>query len=88
MSNAASLPQEIEETLRNNLTVTKFELIDESSYHIGHAGSKGGAKHYHLIINADEFADKSLVARHQMIYKLLGHFITNNQIHALRIQAG
>lgn len=80
------LEQEITEILNKNLKIKHLELIDDSHQHVGHAGSAGGARHFTLNISAEDFAGKTPVARHQMIYSLLGHLIPD-KIHALRINA-
>ena len=68
---------------------TSISLIDNSSQHAGHAGSKGwaesGESHFALRIVAEAFDGLSLVKRHQLIYMLLGD--TMEKIHALEIKA-
>jgi BolA family transcriptional regulator, general stress-responsive regulator len=63
-----------------------LEVIDNSAAHAGHAGTKSGGGHYHVTIVADVFEGKSLVQRHQLIYKALGDMM-KQQIHALGINA-
>ncbi len=63
-----------------------LEIIDNSAAHAGHAGAKSGGGHYHITIVADAFEGKSLVQRHQLIYKALGDMM-KQQIHALGINA-
>ena len=76
-------------TLIPILKPTSISLIDNSSQHAGHAGSKGwaesGESHFALTIVADVFDGLSLVKRHQLIYMLLGE--TMEKIHALEIKA-
>ena len=76
-------------TLIPILKPTSISLIDNSSQHAGHAGSKGwaesGESHFALTIVADVFDGLSLVKRHQLIYMLLGD--TMEKIHALEIKA-
>ena len=63
-----------------------LEIIDNSAGHAGHAGARSGGGHYHVTIVADAFEGKSLVQRHQLIYKALGDMM-KQQIHALGINA-
>jgi BolA family transcriptional regulator, general stress-responsive regulator len=63
-----------------------LEIIDHSAAHAGHAGAKSGGGHYHVTIVADAFTGKSLVQRHQLIYKALGDMM-KQEIHALGINA-
>ena len=63
-----------------------LEILDNSAAHAGHAGARSGGGHYHVTIVADAFAGKSLVQRHQLVYKALGDLM-KQQIHALGINA-
>lgn len=63
-----------------------LEIIDNSAAHAGHAGARSGGGHYHVTIVADAFTGKSLVQRHQLIYKTLGDLM-KQEIHALGINA-
>lgn len=63
-----------------------LEIIDHSAAHAGHAGASSGGGHYHVTIIADAFTGKSLVQRHQLIYKVLGDMM-KQEIHALGINA-
>ena len=63
------------------------ELVDESSQHAGHAGSRpGGGTHWRLSIVSPRFAGQSTLARHRMVYQALGELM-QNPIHALAITA-
>ena len=74
--------QHLTEALKPQL----LEIIDNSAAHAGHAGAKSGGGHYHVTIVSEAFEDKSLVQRHQLIYKALGDLM-KQQIHALGINA-
>jgi len=63
-----------------------IEIYDESGEHIGHAGAKSGGGHYQLTIVSRQFAGKSRVARHRMIYTALDGLM-RSRIHALAITA-
>ncbi len=63
------------------------ELVDESARHAGHAGARAeGGTHWRLHIVSGQFAGKSTVARHRMVYAALGELI-NAPVHALAINA-
>ena len=75
--------------IRHRLAVlepTRFELIDDSALHAGHAGARSGGGHYRLTIASAAFSGKNTVARHRLIYDALGEMM-RREIHALAIQA-
>lgn len=78
------------ELIRKLLTDTfkpeLLEIIDNSAAHAGHAGARSGGGHYHVTIVAEAFEGKSMVQRHQLVYKALGTMM-EQQIHALGINA-
>lgn len=63
-----------------------LELIDDSAKHAGHAGARSGGGHYRLLIVSAEFAGKSTLIRHRMIYDALGELM-RSRIHALSIRS-
>ncbi|MCK9605344.1 MAG: BolA family transcriptional regulator [Methylomonas sp.] len=73
--------QKLEDALKPDL----IEIIDHSAAHAGHAGNKGGG-HYNVTIVSEQFEGKSLVQRHQLIYKIMGDMM-KDEIHALGINA-
>jgi BolA protein len=76
------------------LEPVSLEIYDDSASHAGHAGAAdhaartGSAEgtHFELKIVSPIFAGHSLVARHRMIYELLGDLMTT-RVHALKIDA-
>jgi BolA protein len=68
------------------LNPTILEIIDESRKHAGHAGARDGGGHYVVRIVSAQFAGKSTVARHRMIYSAMGELM-KREIHALTLQA-
>lgn len=68
------------------LSPESIEILDESGEHIGHAGARDGGGHYQLIIVSGQFAGKSALARHRMVYSALGPLM-HKDIHALAIKA-
>lgn len=77
--------QLIRQLLTEALHPDKLEIIDNSAFHAGHAGNRGGG-HYHVTIVSPLFEGKSLVQRHQLVYRALGDLM-KQQIHALGINA-
>lgn len=79
----------LESTIRTRLGALQpewLELEDESALHAGHAGAQGGGKHFRLTIVSPQFAGKSTLARHRLVYQALGTLM-HREIHALAIQA-
>jgi BolA protein len=68
------------------LTPTRLEVVDDSAKHAGHAGAAGGGGHYNLTIESAQFAGKSTLARHRLIYAALADLM-QREIHALAIDA-
>jgi BolA protein len=77
----------IEATLRDTLTPTQLDVIDESADHMGHAGSNGlgHGTHFRVRIGSAAFAGKSRVAQHRLVYDALQKF-TDAGLHALAIE--
>ncbi|HEX4857957.1 MAG TPA: BolA family protein [Usitatibacteraceae bacterium] len=71
-----------------------LEVVDDSARHAGHAGASDHARrtgavdgtHFEITIVSPVFAGHTPVARHRMIYDLLGDLMTT-RIHALKIDA-
>jgi len=68
------------------LQPAQLEIIDDSHKHAGHEGARSGGGHYTLHIVSTQFAGKSTLARHRMIYSALGDMMKHD-IHALNISA-
>ena len=75
----------IERLLRERLRPTHLELVDESARHAGHAGASSGGGHYRLLVVADAFAGRPLLARHRLVYEALGELV-GGAIHALSMR--
>ena len=74
----------IKNKIKNKINIIKIELIDESNAHINHQGNSGGG-HYRALIISNDFINKNLVERHQMVYNALGNLMTN-EIHAFSMK--
>jgi len=67
------------------LQPARLEIRDDSALHAGHAGSGGGG-HYAVLIESSQFAGKSTIMRHRLVYQAVGDLIPT-KVHALSIQA-
>ncbi len=77
----------IEERLRQALTPTWLEVIDESAEHAGHVGSNGTGfgTHFRVRIACAAFDGRSRVQRHRLVYDALQDFMAEG-LHALAIE--
>ena len=79
----------IEDMIRERLSrlgPESVEVFDDSREHAGHAGAREGGGHFQLVIVSREFAGKSAVARHRLVYDALADLMPK-RIHALAIRA-
>ena len=76
--------KQIEAKLQATFNPAELTVIDESHLHAGHAGAKDGKGHFRVTIVADEFADKSMIKCHRLIFSALGNLMETD-IHALTI---
>jgi len=76
----------IKSLLTENLAPESLEITDNSAAHAGHAGAKSGGGNYHVRVISSAFEEKSMVQRHQLIYRALGDLM-KHEIHALGIDA-
>lgn len=67
------------------LAPARLELIDDSHLHAGHAGAREGG-HYRLLIVSAAFAGRNTLARHRMVFSLVGE-LKEAGIHALSVEA-
>ena len=74
----------IKNKIKDQINISEIEIIDESAGHANHPGNSGGG-HYKALIISNDFNEKTLVERHQMIYKALGELMTN-EIHAFSMK--
>lgn len=84
VSHSASL---LEQRLRESLKPTRLEVLDESAAHAGHAGSNGMGygTHFRVRICSLQFAGKTRVACHRLVYDSLQLFIDQG-VHAIAIE--
>ncbi len=75
--------------IHERLTVLKptaITVIDDSALHAGHAGSRSGGGYYRLTIVSPQFAQRSTMQKHRLVYDALGSLM-QREIHALSIDA-
>ena len=77
---------QIEQRLRAALAPLHLEIEDESAKHAGHTGARDGGGHFDVTIVSSQFAGKSLLQRHRLVYDALGEAMRKD-IHALSIHA-
>jgi BolA protein len=76
----------IREKLTTALNPTHLTIKDDSEKHAGHAGVRQGGGHFTITIVSAQFAGKTLVQRHRLVYSSLDDLM-KTAIHALSIQA-
>lgn len=75
----------IKQALIEALSPTKIIVEDEGYQHVGHVGAQTGQGHFYVMIASPEFAGKTTLACHRLIYSALGTLM-DTDIHALRIK--
>ncbi len=76
--------EDIRRRLEAALHPEALEVIDEGHLHIGHTGE--GKGHFRIRIRAADFAGKTPIQRHRLVYAALGELMEDG-IHALAIEA-
>lgn len=77
----------LEARLRERLAPTTLAVADESHLHAGHVGanSSGFGTHFRVRIASHNFAGKSRVACHRLVYDALQDFMDRG-LHALALE--
>ncbi len=81
---AAERIELIRTRLTSTLSPTVLDIIDESRHHQGHVGAQKGGGHYTVRIASAQFAEKTPLQCHRMVYDALGDAM-HTQIHAVSI---
>jgi BolA family transcriptional regulator, general stress-responsive regulator len=79
------MPETTVDRIRDRLVPLEpllIELRDDSASHAGHPGAAGGGGHYELRLVSAQFTGQSKIARHRLVYHLLGDLM-QREIHAL-----
>ena len=62
----------MEHTLRQALSPTLLDIVDQSAAHQGHRGTDAqGESHYHITVVSDVFENVNKLARHRQVNALL-----------------
>ena len=82
-----SVVDTIERKLRDALSPSRLEIVDESHRHAGHVGARPeGETHFRVEIVADAFVGRSRVERHRLVMDALSEELAH-PVHALAIAA-
>jgi BolA protein len=77
------MAESIERKVKSALAPQRFEIVDESSRHAGHAGARSeGESHFRIVVVSAAFDGKPRVQRQQMVYAALGDEFARG-LHAL-----
>jgi BolA family transcriptional regulator, general stress-responsive regulator len=79
------MPEGTVERMRQRLEALSpldIEIEDESARHAGHPGAAGGGGHYNLRLTSQQFAGKTKIDRHRLVYDALADLM-QREIHAL-----
>ena len=74
--------EDIKAKINDTITTNFLDVIDESPNHSNYSGQ---ISHVKIIIASDDFVDKKLLQRHQLVYQAMGKYV--EQIHAISIVA-
>lgn len=75
----------IEMRLRDELSPSSLDVVDDSESHRGHSGfQEGGESHFNVRVRAAAFEGKSRIARHRAVHAALGPELIG-RIHALAL---
>lgn len=77
---------ELRSRITGALGADVVEVADDSAKHRGHAGARGGAGHYAVVVVSSRFAGMSRVDRHRAVYDAVGDMIPG-EVHALQVRA-
>ena len=66
---------QVQSLIQKGIKDSKVEVIDTT----------GTSDHFSVIVISDSFEGLSLIEQHQMVYKSVGNYMTN-EIHALEIK--
>ena len=80
-----STAQRIEARLRERLSPSHLEIVDDSAKHVGHPGAAAGGGHYSCVIVAEAFRGRPTLERHRAVYDAVGDLM-KAEVHALALQ--
>lgn len=79
------MPEATVDRIRTKLAALEplaISVRDDSAAHAGHAGAASGGGHFQLRLVSARFTGQSKIARHRLVYDLLGDLM-QREIHAL-----
>jgi len=76
----------IKAMLERAFSGARIAVEDDSARHAGHPGAQGGAGHFIVRVESQEFAGRSRLERHRLVYQALAAMLPR-EIHALNIEA-
>jgi len=77
---------ELTNRISSALGADLVEVQDDSAQHRGHAGARGGAGHYTVVVVTPRFHGLGRIDRHRAVYAAVGDMIPT-QVHALVVRA-
>lgn len=80
-----TLAQVIEQTLNEKLDAQHVAVVDQSALHEGHAGSREGGGHFHVIVVSSRFRGLSRISAQRAVYAALEKLM-ERRIHALSMR--
>ncbi|MEZ4280280.1 MAG: BolA family protein [Myxococcota bacterium] len=75
----------LESRIRDSLSASHVEVVDESHLHVGHAGAQSGGGHFRVVVVSGRFEGLSRVKAQQLVYAAMGEWM-GREIHALSMQ--
>ena len=78
--------ERIRAVLERAFSSARVSVHDDSARHAGHAGARAGAGHFAVRIESQDFAGRSRLERHRLVYQALAELLPR-EIHALNIEA-
>ena len=78
--------ERIQAMLEQAFAAARVTVRDDSARHAGHPGARDGAGHFSVRIESQEFAGRSRLERHRLVYEALAQMLPR-EIHALNIVA-
>lgn len=78
--------ERIQAMLEQAFGAARVTVHDDSARHAGHPGARDGAGHFLVHIESQEFAGRSRLERHRLVYEALAEMLPR-EIHALNIVA-
>ena len=77
--------EEISTLIKKNMDIFFLDIINESNKHKNHLLKDKKNSHFYINVVSDVFINKSMLERHQLVYKILKNELIYD-IHALKIK--